>query len=563
VELENLLQSSKKKKRSLQLDVKRKVAAYIRVSTEEQAVNPEGSIKNQEERIKQALVFKNANQTFGDLTQVFIDRGRSGKDMNRQELQKLFRMIRSGEVNLLMVTDLSRLSRSIRDFSQIWEFMQTHGCELWSLRENFDTSTAAGEMMLYSIANFAQFERKQTAERVAANFESRASRGLYNGGMLPLGYEIDPDNNGGLKINESEARVVVAAFEALLREGSIAAAAKWLNANGFENRSPLRGGGSCPRHGRFTVGNLHSIFNNKKYIGVRVYKGRDGKVNETKGNWLPILDTITFRMAEKILKTSKKRKLHNEKRYPFLFSGKVKCLQCGFNMNGKSAHGNGGKFSYYEHGWQTKKEGCLPMSERKKKCHPFRVPAKVLEKRAWEEVEKLLRTPQLSKVIFEKLGERLKIQKQDPRIENAEANLHALETRSRVLIQRLSELPSSVSAAPIYKELERIEDEKKKLDTGLLEARKKHQAPAISPMGYEKFLERLAKVALSSNGSETKRKIMDCLVERIEITPDGFNLCYYVDEDQIEKGEAIASPLNSMGKKFLSPGYFSLQNGGR
>ena len=90
---------------------------------------------------------------------------------------------------MVMVTELSRLSRSIKDFSELWEFMQSQGCQFLSLRENFDTSTASGEMMLFSLANFPQYERRQTSERVAANFEARAKRGLWNGGVLPIGYE--------------------------------------------------------------------------------------------------------------------------------------------------------------------------------------------------------------------------------------------------------------------------------------------------------------------------------------------------------------------------------------
>lgn len=176
----------------------KRIAFYIRVSTEEQAENPEGSIKNQEERLKMTLLLKNSDGNFGKLVHVFCDAARSGKDMNRPELRKLLQAIEEGRVNMVMVSELSRLSRSIKDFSQIWEFMQSHGCGFLSLRESFDTSNAAGEMMLYSIANFAQFERRQTSERVSANFLARAQRGLWNGGVLPIGYEPDVEKPGSL-----------------------------------------------------------------------------------------------------------------------------------------------------------------------------------------------------------------------------------------------------------------------------------------------------------------------------------------------------------------------------
>jgi site-specific DNA recombinase len=84
----------------------RRVGFYLRVSTEEQAENPEGSIKNQEERLKLTLSLKNSDGKFGTLAGVYCDAGRSGKDMNRPELQRLLKAIASGEINMVMVVFL-------------------------------------------------------------------------------------------------------------------------------------------------------------------------------------------------------------------------------------------------------------------------------------------------------------------------------------------------------------------------------------------------------------------------------------------------------------------------
>ena len=157
-----------------------KIGIYIRVSTEEQAKNIEGSIKNQEERLKAHVEYKNSREHFGEITHKFVDRAKSGKDTNRPELQRLLKAIRDGEINFVLATELSRVTRSIKDFSGIWELMQQHSCGFQSLRENFDTTTAAGEMVLFSMANLAQFERRQVSERVSLNMNARAKRGLYN-----------------------------------------------------------------------------------------------------------------------------------------------------------------------------------------------------------------------------------------------------------------------------------------------------------------------------------------------------------------------------------------------
>jgi len=114
------------------------------------------------------------------------------------------------------------------------------GCEFHSLREHFDTSTAAGELMLKSFANFAEFERKQTAERISASFKIRAERGLYNGGSVPFGYKLSAVR-GKLDVNPDEAKVVNIAFKAFLREGTLTAACLWLNGNGHLFRRKTEG----------------------------------------------------------------------------------------------------------------------------------------------------------------------------------------------------------------------------------------------------------------------------------------------------------------------------------
>ena len=196
-----------------------RIGLYVRVSTEEQAENPEGSIKSQEQRLRQQIQFRNAEGNFGEVAGVFIDRAKSGKDTNRPELQRLLQAIRMREITLVMVTELSRLSRSIKDFCEIWDLMRANGCEFQSLREQFDTTSAAGEMVLYTIANIAQFERRQVSERVTANLQARSQRGLYNGGIIPFGYKSIAEKKGYLAVDEDQAPIVRQAFAAFLEQG--------------------------------------------------------------------------------------------------------------------------------------------------------------------------------------------------------------------------------------------------------------------------------------------------------------------------------------------------------
>ena len=192
-----------------------KIGLYVRNSSVGQDT-PEGTIKNQEQRLRQYVELRNASGSFGEIVQVYIDRSLSAKDMNRPAVQEMLRDIAKGKINMIAVSELSRITRSVRDFGEVWELLKEHKCGFLSLRENVDTSSAAGEMVMYMLANIAQFERKQTGERVAANLRIRSSRGLYNGGPIALGYNRIEGKPGYLEIDKENAKMIRKAFDYFL-----------------------------------------------------------------------------------------------------------------------------------------------------------------------------------------------------------------------------------------------------------------------------------------------------------------------------------------------------------
>ena len=202
-----------------------------------------------------------------------------------------------------------------------------------ALDSDVDTTTAAGEMLMFQLMNFAQFERKQTSERVAANMLSRSTRGLYNGGSVPLGYKLDPEKRGTLVIDEVQAEIVRLAFNTYLRLGSISVAARWLNDQGYSMPVHKQGGGKDMRHGHFTVDNVHRILRNKAYVGIKAYTQK-GEVHEVKAVWDGIVDEVLFnRVAEELTKNQYKQKPPRGKNpHPYLLSGVSFCMTCGQNM---------------------------------------------------------------------------------------------------------------------------------------------------------------------------------------------------------------------------------------
>ncbi len=547
-----------------------RVGLYIRVSTEEQASNPEGSIKSQEQRLRMHLDLKNQENYLGEVTHVFTDT-RSGKDMSRRELQRLLNCIRAGEIDLLMVSELSRLSRSIKDFSQMWELMQEHDCGFLSLRENFDTTTAAGEMVLYTVANIAQFERKQTSERISANFMARAERGLYNGGSVPFGFSIDPEKPGYLIVNEAESPIVLECFKSYMSEGCLSKACKSLNERGVRLTRNKLNGGHKARLGHFTFDNLESILKNKSYLGLRVFKDRHGDEKISKAVWPAIVSQELFEKVEAKLKANRYRyKSDSGSRFPFLLSGLCRCGTCGDRLPGKSAHGNGGKVPYYEHGWAMKRQACL--TKKIFTCSPHRVQAKILEPLVWGEIEKLLHSPHFAKSLIDEATKFHQSQGHVTKVEKLRMKTKDLEIQLDALAEHLSKLPKGVSAHPIYNQMARIEELKNQTLTEIDEVSLdgKLLDPPTSLKSYEDFLANLRAVLRHSEGTELKTKLAHKLIHKVEVFPDRVRIYFKVGRSTIgqgfreiqllEQGQALGTKKAASGA--LAPDPLSSKNSG-
>lgn len=120
--------------------------------------------------------------------QVYTDKGYSGKNTERPELQRLIEEIKLGQVSKVVVYRLDRISRNIIDFYTLYETMQEHDCSFQSASEAFDTSTTIGRAMMGILAVFAQMERENIQQRVKDSYYNRIQDGRWSGGPAPFGY---------------------------------------------------------------------------------------------------------------------------------------------------------------------------------------------------------------------------------------------------------------------------------------------------------------------------------------------------------------------------------------
>lgn len=103
----------------------------------------------------------------------------SGKNMNREQLQEMLSYIKEGDT--VYVHDFSRLARSTKDLLEIVEVLNKKGVHLVSNKENIDTSTPQGKLMVTMLAAIYEFERTNMLERQAEGIEIAKRKNIYKG----------------------------------------------------------------------------------------------------------------------------------------------------------------------------------------------------------------------------------------------------------------------------------------------------------------------------------------------------------------------------------------------
>lgn len=238
-------------------------AVYVRKSSGRGLDQEFNSLDNQELACKSYI----ASQAFQgwEYFKTYSDGGISGGTMARPGLQDLLTDIRNGKVQVVLVYKIDRLSRSIYDFkSMMKKDFEPHKCDLVSITQSFDTSTAMGKLTLNMLLSFAEFEREVASERVRDKMRATKSKGLWVGGVPPLGYDIQ---FGKLVPNETEIPMVKAIFQAYLDSPSLLACRDKVAAMGIRGKAWTTKKGEPRGGGAMTANIVERILKNQIYLG--------------------------------------------------------------------------------------------------------------------------------------------------------------------------------------------------------------------------------------------------------------------------------------------------------
>lgn len=167
---------------------------YERVSTEEQSKFG-FSIADQEEALAEYCE-KNSIK----IVDHYKDEGISGAKppLKRPALHRLIEDVKAGRIDIILFTRLDRWFRSVKEYFKVQEILDKHGVQWKAIRENYDTTTANGQMAITIFLAVAQNERDKGAERVKAVLKSKRKNkeACFGGPHKPMGYMKQDDENG-------------------------------------------------------------------------------------------------------------------------------------------------------------------------------------------------------------------------------------------------------------------------------------------------------------------------------------------------------------------------------
>ncbi|MBT9775913.1 hypothetical protein GPL15_05265 [Clostridium sp. MCC353] len=284
------------------MNANKRCAIYIRVSTEEQHLNGLSLPA-------QRLALEEYAQKHGyEIAGIYADEGISARKSmtRRKELLRLLEDIKQDKIDMVLVTKLDRWFRNIKDYNITEEILKAHNCHWKTIFENYDSSTANGQMVINIMLSVNQAECDRTSERIKAVFDYKRSKGMCVTGMCaPYGYIIE---NGYIKKDPAVRHIVEDAINHYFACFSIRSTVQFIT-DKYGDEAPSR----CK---------IDKIFHNPKYAGIN---------NEGVPYCEPYL---TPEQSNTLLK-SRQAKTYTSSGHIYLFSSLITCPICGCKFSGR------------------------------------------------------------------------------------------------------------------------------------------------------------------------------------------------------------------------------------
>jgi DNA invertase Pin-like site-specific DNA recombinase len=285
----------------------KRCAIYTRKSSDEGLEQHFNSLDAQRESCE-AYILSQAGEGWTTIAARYDDGGFSGGSMERPGLQQLLADIGRGLIDVVVVYKIDRLTRSLADFARIVERFDAKEVSFVSVTQAFNTTSSMGRLTLNVLLSFAQFEREVTGERIRDKIAASKAKGLWMGGLAPLGYDLPTNGTRVLQVNERDAATVRHIFERYLALGSVHRLLDDLQRDGIRSKPRVSAKGAATGDQPFSRGAMFHLLQNRVYVGEIVHKGQCYP-----GQHRGIVDPVMFeRVQAKLARQLAKRKTRNQ-----------------------------------------------------------------------------------------------------------------------------------------------------------------------------------------------------------------------------------------------------------
>jgi site-specific DNA recombinase len=313
-------------------------AIYTRKSSEEGLEQAFNSLHAQREACE-AYIRSQRHEGWIGLAQSYDDGGLSGATMERPALQQLLSDIRAGRVDVVVTYKVDRLTRSLADFAKIVEIFDAREVSFVSVTQQFNTTSSMGRLTLNVLLSFAQFEREVTGERIRDKIAASKKKGMWMGGVPPLGYAC---RDHKLLVIDGEAETVRYIFRRYAELGSVRLLKEELDAAAIRSKSWTSTAGRCWGGKPIARGALYLMLQNRIYRGEITHKGQ-----HYPGEHVPIVDQVLWdEVRMELADNAVERRSGEKANSPSLLAGLLFDGD-GHRMTPSHANKNGTRYRYY------------------------------------------------------------------------------------------------------------------------------------------------------------------------------------------------------------------------
>src|SRR3954453_10139515 len=313
-------------------------AIYTRKSSEEGLEQEFNSLHDQREACE-AYIKSQRHEGWICLAQAYDDGGLSGATMERLALQQLLADIQAGKIDVVICYKVDRLTRCLADFAKIVEVFDAKGVSFVSVTQQFNTTTSMGRLTLNVLLSFAQFEREVTGERIRDKIAASKRKGMWMGGVPPLGYGAQDHK---LTVIDGEAEIVRHIFRRYAALGSVRLLRDELAAQGIGSKRWTSAAGRSWGGKPLARGALYLMLRNRIYRGEIVHRDKSYP-----GEHIAIVDQglwqqVQAQLAANAIESSAGERMGN----PSLLAGLLYDAE-GQRLTPTHAVKNGARYRYY------------------------------------------------------------------------------------------------------------------------------------------------------------------------------------------------------------------------